>query len=168
MGPKCARNSAGNSARSSARNRAPHRGPKWDQNGARNSGPKPCMYCFKLKRHQQITKMSDGTKNSPGHRPIGVLDPLTCIIYRYFILLILYIPVFIYRYFKYRFLSTDNTRAGPALGALTPKSGTTARYSETLWQPLNAHGSIFIDFSSPKSDVEKSTIFRIFKNRRKW
>ena len=106
--------------------------------------------------------------NSLGHRPIGVLDPLTCIIYRYFILLILYIPVFIYRYFKYRFLSTDNTRAGPALGALTPKSGTTARYPETLWQPLNAHGSIFIDFSSPKSDVEKSTIFRIFKNRRKW
>ena len=121
--------------------------PSWDQNGAQNR---------------------PSGANSPGHRPIGVLDPLTCIIYRYFILLILYIPVFIYRYFKYRFLSTDNTRAGPALGALTPKSGTTARYPETLWQPLNAHGSIFIDFSSPKSDVEKSTIFRIFKNRRKW
>ena len=43
------------------------------------------------------------------------------------ILLILYIPVFIYRYFKYRFLFTDNTRAGPALGALAPKSGTPAR-----------------------------------------
>ena len=30
--------------------------------------------------------------NSPGHRPIGVLDPLTCIIYRYFILLIFIYP----------------------------------------------------------------------------
>ena len=28
-------------------------------------------------------------------------------------------PVFIYRYFKYWFLSTDNTRAGPALGGGT-------------------------------------------------
>ena len=28
---------------------------------------------------------------------------------------------------------------------------------------FNAHTSIFIDFSSPISDIEKSTIFRIFK-----
>ena len=36
---------------------------------------------------------------------------------------------------------------------------------ERLWRPLGVHGPMFIDFSTPRSGIEKSTFFAITQNR---
>ena len=57
---------------------------------------------------------------------------------------------------------------GRHLGSPSDQSIPLGDGPERLFRSLTPQGSIFIDFSTIQSDIEKTTIFRILKNRPKW
>ena len=62
-------------------------------------------------------------------------------------------------------LILDRARGGPR--AIDAGNRPLGDEPEHLFRPLNVQGSIFIDFLTPQTDIEKSTFFRTIKNQAK-